>query len=374
MEIVAPVLDGALDEHVRLLDPMAFDVCLPAVWEANSSGDVVALVGMLRAALRVVESAAAMSLPESIAVMRDLGILMGSVKRHGVEPVAAVPELEEWLRLIGRRSGLIPRDTIHHYIRWNPTGRRERMYTGLPMERMLMSAVRISLPRLSAAVDVCASLNDADPGDLAFALAANELAALVGAMEDSIDTVIANVTPEFFARTMRPYFEEIRVGDESYLGPAAAHVPLSLVDLLVWASDHGNDEYQDFVSHSAPYALGQWRPLYRDWQRVPSLVSRVVGVLERHPRREMSFATYASAEALCRTMRSLMVFRGKHLTIARKAYAADVGLYELGSGGGSIAMLESVTNLAKDMTSMVRRCVSGKRQERAHGEETSCES
>lgn len=89
--------------------------------------------------------------------------------------MAAVPELERWLRLIAQRSDLIPRDTIHHYIRWNPVGRRERMYTGLPMERLLISAVRISLPRLSSAVDVCAALNEADPGDFTFALAANEL-------------------------------------------------------------------------------------------------------------------------------------------------------------------------------------------------------
>ncbi|SFR28698.1 protein of unknown function [Lentzea waywayandensis] len=299
-----------------------------------------------------------MSVPETLATMRDLGILLGSIKRNGTEPLSEFSELEAVLRLIAQRSGLIPRDTIHHYIRWNPMGRRERMYTGLPMERLLMAAVRISLPRLSDAVDLCAVLDSAEPGDLTFALATNELAALVGSMEDSIDTVLANVTPEFFAKTMRPFFEEIRVGDEVYLGPAAAHVPLSIVDLLVWACDRGGDEYLEFADDSVVYGLQHWKPLHGKWRRTKSLVTRVTDELQRCSAEEaLPLAMYASAEALCRTVRSLMVFRGKHLTIAKKAYATDVGLYELGSGGGSVAMLEAITNSTRAISTLLRRSV-----------------
>ncbi|WSM18722.1 DUF1864 family protein (plasmid) [Streptomyces sp. NBC_01717] len=61
--------------------------------------------------------------------MNPLPLLVGSVKRHGVEPVDAVPELEAPLLEFGARTSMIPRDTVHHYIGWNPTGSRERMYT-----------------------------------------------------------------------------------------------------------------------------------------------------------------------------------------------------------------------------------------------------
>ncbi|PKW17974.1 monodechloroaminopyrrolnitrin synthase PrnB family protein [Saccharopolyspora spinosa] len=342
------------DEHIRHLDPLDFDIRLPSLWEANAAGDVRALLAILNDILPSLETTKAMSLPESVATIRDLGIVMGSVKRHGVEPVVAIPELEAPLRAIGERTGMIPRDTIHHYIRWNPTGRRERMYTGEPMEKLLMASVRISLPRLSAAVDVCTALHTAEAGDLDFALAANELAALVGAMEDSIDTVIADVTPEFFARTIRPYFEDIRIGEDTFLGPAAAHVPLALVDLLLWASDHSDSEYLKFVHESAIYGLEHWRPLYQEWGNAPSLAARVIGALERGPKGEVPLAMHASVEALCRTLRSLMVFRGKHLTVARKAYADEVRLYELGSGGGSIGLLTNITSLVKGMWHMLR--------------------
>jgi len=349
---------GFSDEHVRTLDPIHFDRLLATVWQANAAGDVQALLSLTRLIVPPVADVERMSTPETLATMRDLGILLGSIKRNGAEPVSEISSLEEVLRLLAQRSGLIPRDTIHHYIRWNPTGRRERMYTGLPMERLLMAAVRISLPRLSDAVDLCAVLDSADPGDLAFALAANELAALVGSLEDSIDTVLASVTPEFFARTMRPFFEEIRVGDETYLGPAAAHVPLSVVDLLVWACDHGGDEYLEFADDSVVYGLQHWKPLHGKWRRTRSLVTRVTEELRGCSTEEMlPLGMYASAEALCRTMRSLMVFRGKHLTIARKAYAADVGLYELGSGGGSVAMLEAITDATRAISTLLRRSV-----------------
>jgi hypothetical protein len=349
---------GCTDEHVRALDPIRFDRLLPTVWKANAAGDVRTLLWMTREVLPSMADVERMSVAETLATMRDLGILLGSIKRNGAEPVLEVSALEGVLRLIARRSGLIPRDTIHHYIRWNPTGRRERMYTGLPMERLLMAAVRISLPRLSDAVDQCAVLDSADPGDLAFALAANELAALVGCIEDSIDMVLASVTPEFFAGTMRPYFEEIRVGKEVYLGPAAAHVPLSVVDLLVWACDHSGDEYLEFADDSIVYGLARWKPLHGRWRRTRSLVTRVTEELERRTVEEkLSLGMYASAEALCRTMRSLMVFRGKHLTIAKKAYAADIGLYDLGSGGGSVAMLEAITDTTRAMSTLLRRSI-----------------
>lgn len=346
------------DAHVRDLDPIRFDPLLPAVWQANAAGDVRALLSLTQEIIPPMADVERMSVPETLATMRDLGILLGSIKRNGAEPLYEISVLEEVLRRLAQRSGLIPRDTIHHYIRWNPTGRRERMYTGLPMERVLMAAVRISLPRLSDAVDLCVVLDSADPGDLAFALAANEIAALVGSMEDSIDTVLASVTPEFFAKTMRPFFEEIRVGDEVYLGPAAAHVPLSIVDLLVWACDHGGDEYLEFADDSVVYGLKRWRPLHGKWRRTTSLVTRVTEDLKEYSTdKTLPLGMYASAEALCRTMRSLTVFRGKHLTIARKAYAADVGLYELGSGGGSVAMLESITDATRAISTLLRRSV-----------------
>jgi hypothetical protein len=50
---------------------------------------------------------------------------------------------------------------------------------------------------------VCERLPFLDPHQVEFAGVVNELVALIRSLEDAIDIVIANVTPEFFARTMR---------------------------------------------------------------------------------------------------------------------------------------------------------------------------
>lgn len=356
---------GVDDEYVRGLDPLGADRAMFSLRAMNAAADLPRLIVALRALLPSVERANAYSLPECLAAMRDIGMFLGSIKRRGCEPVEVAPGLEEVLVTLACRTGMIPRDTVHHYIRWNPRGSRERMYTGDRMEHLLMLSVRNSLPSVMVAIGLCRRLAELEPDDLRFTALANELVGSLRAMEDAIDTVLANVSPEFFALTMRPYFEEIRVAGRTYLGPAAAHVPLSLVDLKLWASDNSTDEHREFLRESVHYGVPQWRELYRDWPREPSLVTRLLGAGRRSEQDgELPADLAASAEALCRALRSLVVFRGKHLSIARKAYAEDVRLYPLGSGGGSIDLLEQIVALTKDNSETLRRSVMQRRPKR----------
>lgn len=331
-------------DYIQGIDPLDADPVMPRLRSMNDAADVPGLVSTLRKLLPAAAEIGRFSLPECLAAMRDLGLVAGSVKRHGREPVEVVPNLTEILLGLAARSGMIPRDTVYHYIRWNPQGARERMYTGHPMERLLMSSVRMCLPNLLAAVELCRELSDLDPGEIDFTLRANDLVVLLRSTEDAIDTTLANVSPEFFAVTLRPYFEKIRVGDEAYLGPAAAHLPLSLIDLKLWASDNGGLEYDRFWVESARYGLPGWRRLYRSWSGEESLVTRLVAALRTRPE---STGLLASAEALSRALRSLVVFRGKHLSIARKAYADEIRHSPLGSGGGSLDLLAEILALTK---------------------------
>ncbi|SDN04727.1 monodechloroaminopyrrolnitrin synthase PrnB family protein [Allokutzneria albata] len=355
---------GLDDDRVAALDPLGMDEMLRDLWRMNATGDLRGLIGMLSDLVRLARETADRPLPESLAVMRDLGILLGSVKRHGAEPTKVVPGLEDVLLDLGGRTGMVPRDTIHHYITWNPTGHRERTYTGDRMETMLLSSVRFSLPQLSAAVDVCRRLTSTDLGSLDFVLAANELVSRLRPLEDALDTVTANVTPEFFARTLRPYYEEIRVDGARYLGPAAAHVPLAMVDLLLWASDHGDAAYEEFWRESAQYGLPGWPELTEKWAASPSLVTQLKTAAVFMPRGDFAQNLRASAEALARALHALVVFRAKHLAIARQAYAEENRLYELGSGGGTVQMLEQVIAFTRENATMVRSAFVGGRGRR----------
>ena len=47
------------------------------------------------------------------------------------------------------------------------------------------------------------------------------------------------------------------------------------------------------------------------------------------------------------------MFRGKHLTIARRAYREEIRLYPVGSGGGSVELLTRILDLTRAAAAQV---------------------
>src|SRR5260370_32751956 len=121
-----------------------------------------------------------------------------------------------------------------------------------------------------------------------FAAVLEALDEQVGFFVQAITAVVQKVTPEFFAQVIRSYFEEVTIDGIDYLGPAAAFVPLFLVDLSVWASDHGDPLYNTFLHEAAQYTLPQWRTLVPVWEQKPSLVTKVSAALAAVPPEEAS--------------------------------------------------------------------------------------
>ncbi|MDJ1137543.1 monodechloroaminopyrrolnitrin synthase PrnB family protein [Streptomyces iconiensis] len=336
------------------MDPLRADGACQALRTWNGTADIAAMAAALRTLVPALPEAGAYSADEALAAMRDLGIFLGSLKRHGTEPLSLVPEALPVLTELGRRTGMVPRDTVHHYCTWNPVGERRRMYTGDAQEAHLQDSVRMVFPSLRDGLEKGSSLSETDPLDPKFALLMDELAALLECMVESITMVIDRVSPHWFARELRPYFEEITVGGRVLLGPAAAQVPLWLLDQVVWASDHAEPEYAEFLRESVPYSLPRWRAFYGHWSVVPSVVSRLVQCYGddpeaaelRHPQLRLS------AEALIRMLRVVIVFRGRHLGIARQAYESEVRLYPVGSGGAGVDLLRQILDLTRQTARM----------------------
>jgi hypothetical protein len=159
------------------------------------------------------------------------------------------------------------------------------------------------------------------------------------------------VSPEFFARSLRPYFQAVLVDGQAYFGPAASHVPLFLVDLVLWAADRGTPDYAEFQREVVPYLIPAWRGLPPRWAGLPSVVSRLAAAL-REP--APSPAVRAAAPACAEVLRALIEFRGKHVVFARKAYDPDTGLYPNGSGGGTIDLLATILELTRANRDLVR--------------------
>ncbi|MEU9010575.1 monodechloroaminopyrrolnitrin synthase PrnB family protein [Streptomyces sp. NPDC048479] len=361
-DLVAPGLDLRGEPRyriaeIRAADPLGADALLAALPTMNAAADVPALTVALRTLVPDPDRVAALGVTDALAAMRDLGILLGSLKRHGTEPVAAVPEVLPVLEELGRRTDMVPRDTVHHYTTWNPLGPRQRMYTGDRMEGNLQDAVRMVFPSLVAALDTCAELARLEPYEPGFALALDRMAQHVQSMVDSIDFTVANVSPVFFAQKMRSYFEEIDVAGHEYLGPAAAQVPLWLVDLTLWQCDRSNPAYDEFLRESVQYSLPSWRDHYARHQGGTSAVSKLSAAISWEAVDRLPPQLAASAVSLTRVLRILKTFRARHMTVARKAYSDEVRLYEMGSGGAPIALLRSVLDLTRDNETLVRRSV-----------------
>jgi hypothetical protein len=350
-------LGAGTEDVVALLDPLGCDAACHRVPAMNDRADVGALVHAVRDILPTADDLGRFSWQECLAAMRDIGLFLGSIKRHGTEPVVAVPRLEPVLLGLARRTDMIARDTIHHYAQWNPTGVRQRMYTGQPAETILIDAVRTVLPPLSDAIEICGSLFERSPWEPEFAPLLAQLAGRIQYFTRSIADVVEHVTPEFFARVMRPYFEEITVSGEILLGPAAANIPLFLIDLAVWASDHGDPGYTRFMTESVRHTLPQWRTLLPLWSGRPSLVTRVTTTIRTHPVASPDTPLREATVALRATLQHLLTFRGRHIAIARRAYEEGVGLYPTGSGGEDISLLRSILDLTRQNRAVVGNAI-----------------
>lgn len=341
---------------IQVSDPLEADQLLTQLPVMNENKDLAAVITLLRTlsgqALRL--SARGLPAPvQGMAMMRDLGIVLGSVKRHGQEPLDIVPELTPLLVALGKQVDLVPRDTVQHYTSWNPQGERRRTYTTDEQEAWLQDAVRRVFPELSASLAITETLLLLDPRDARFAPTAVQLTGTVQPMLETIDTVTARVSPIFFAQDLRPYFEEITVDGAEYLGPAAAQVPLWLVDLCLWASDRNGTAYSAFLDDSLPYALPDWRAFHESHRNRPSLVTQISQLLGGEDTSTPS-ALQDSAVALRELLRVLKTFRGRHLGIAKKAYDEEVRLYETGSGGAPVALLKEIIDLTRANESLLR--------------------
>ncbi|MEU4625440.1 monodechloroaminopyrrolnitrin synthase PrnB family protein [Actinoplanes sp. NPDC023801] len=345
----SPTIDyerPALTAEVQAADPLHADPVIATVPALNNKGDVAGLIAAMRAIAPMAGTVAGWGPVECLAAMRDLGLIIGSVKRHGPEPLNLAPELVPVLQLLGERTDMVPRDTILHYTVWNPAGPRQRMYTDDQQEGHLQESVRIVFPDLQKALGRLEGLSDLAPADALFAVHLGEVAELLQPTVESMALVSRHVTPAFFAHGLRPYLEAARIDGVDYFGPAAAQLPMWLVDKALWANDHNDTEYEEFLLNLVPYSLPRWRRMHANLAGGPSLAGRVVAAFGPDPERA-PIAVRNSAAALVRALRVVVMFRGRHLGIARQVYELD-DTYTEGSGGGSVDLLRQILNLTKE--------------------------
>ena len=339
VRLLAEHIDGG---QIARLDPLGADGFMSRLPEINRAGDVDALAEFLT---DVASTDGVMDLGayEARAAMRDVGMVLGSIRRHGQQPCEVVPQIESVLIAWGRTTELVPRDTVVHYGAWNPAGVRERMYTGDPQESALIDSVRQAAD-LIPAMAIWVATAHARRWGTPESIAALELGA--GHFDTycaNFEMVRANVTPEFFAKHLRPYFEPITVEGRTLNGPAAAFLPLYLVDELVWGESQG--AHAEMIDDAVQYGPPLWGGLVHELRRHTPMSSMLIADLDRagHPdalEREAQIATHI--------INRLVQFRGRHSALAERAYNASITDFQHGSGGYSPDILRQITRATID--------------------------
>lgn len=342
-EIVSNLLIES--ERIKSLDPLAFDQKLKTLHLLNKSRDVKEITHFLYASLPSPDVLETYSYEDSIAVMRDLGIFIGILKRFGVEPVEVIPELEYVLLVLMVKTNLPPRDTVMHYTLWNPDGERMRTYSEWPDERALIVSVKIAIEDLLNGIVGLEELSQMDSTDTLFTGKCSEIRGKIEAMVNGIVYAKKNVSPEIFYNELRFYFDPIKVDyNKPYLGPGAVEMPMFVFDHLLWSCDLKDPVYTHFKEGYLPYNLPFVRKIYLDFNQKPSLLTRVLVNLKAQPTKENCRAAKSIMD-LCVVLKS---FRMPHKKMAEAAYAISPGAekhHEIGSGGYSTDILQHIINI-----------------------------
>lgn len=334
--------------EVTVLDPLKFDNSLAEVHKLNRIRDSHGLTKLLYHHLPTPDQLDEFDYNESLAAMRDLGILIGSLKRHGIEPVDAVPELEYVLLVLMVKTGLPPRDTLIHYTVWNPVGDRIRTYTGLEDEKFLIESVRIAYPTLLEAIALLDMVYNTDVEETSFVNYCQTIRQKLEGMVQGVVLAKRRVSPQLFADELRFYYDSIKVDyDKQYLGPGAVEMPMFVADHIIWSCDCTDATYTAFKEGYLAYNLEAMRSIYHKYGNKESLVNKVERSLMTKP----SLAVHKAGAALLDIITVLKSFRMPHKKLAESAYAhQDNHHKQEGSGGYSVDILTHIINLQHQKT------------------------
>lgn len=331
-----------IDQDVASLDPLEADpifVSLPA-W--NRAGDAESIALALASITPSRERVAMMTIPESIAALRDIGMLASSLMRHGVDFRTAAPDLEPRLVELGEKVDMVPRDTVYHYGAWNPAGSRERSFTGDPAESSLIAAARTAAPAIEEAIELLLATAELPLESAAFAEGCQRAARRLAQLLCSIGKAKREIPPIFFAQTLRPYFADLTIGGVTYAGASAAPISVCVVDHIVWSSDCRDRRFAAFQAEQLRYNLPRWRRLYTTTLGEPSLTTRLLAAAA-----DGDPAIGESIAAVLEILQVLLVFRGRHRYVAMRAYDEKIRLFEVGSGGHGPSTLTHLFSLTR---------------------------
>lgn len=330
------------DAKIASLDPLNINDLIKNLPEINRKRDVNSLISLLYSNIPFPDSLENFDFNEAIAVMRDIGFFIGSIKRHNIEPVEAIPELDYILDVLSVKTDLPPRDTLMHYTIWNPEGENSRCYTHYKDESNLISSIRNSYRPLVKAIYIILQLHntalESEDFEYLCQQAANEFQKVI----EAIVLAKKDVSAEVFAKELRFYFDPIFIHGKNLIGPGAVEMPMFVYDHLLWSSDIKEENYVKFKSTYLPFCEHEVREVFYNFLDKQSLLSKTCQALYSSNDKKV----LQSAKALFKLCRLQISFRMPHKKIAESAYRhQEEGLKKQGSGGYTPEVLSDILDL-----------------------------
>jgi|SRR3989344_803527 len=310
------------------------------VAQMNISKDARGLLKLAETSVAtLVGKEADLTVEEKWAVIRDCGILIGSLIRNGVNPIVEVNGLGRLSSNIGNETRMPPYHTVFHYTTVNPRGERERSFTGSGQEKIFIEQVRIGTDSFMESANQLFPVFTGDVG-LETQEAIDRIAMASISLNIGIATVprvMKEVGAEYFARVMRPFFNQMEIGGEVYDAPGGAQMPLLAVDHVLWASDTAESDYVLFREKNLKYLPPFIRENILKTLGWPSIKSKVdSGGLMNNP----------VGKSLDQIITRLLSFRKAHEKLARDSFAyrsSDA----LGSGGATPDLLQDLSRITR---------------------------
>jgi hypothetical protein len=307
------------------------------------------ITALFRRILPSIETVQEADFYDKMAIMRDVGMFLGSLKRHNIEPLSVVPEAEPILLQIANDTDMPPRDTLLHYSVWNPADANMRLYTTSFREAEIVKSLQLSIPALEKALHIFDTLYNTHLTNINFAKMCEEITNELEFLIDAIVTVYRKVPPLYFLEDLRPFYEPIMIAGKAYSGPGAVEIPLFLVDHALWACDNTRAEYIEMKERGLPNVLPHWRAMYFNLKGQPSITTTVINTLESTQYEpETAAIVRKNIIALDKIFTQLISFRLPHLKIADISYGNNNPKFGKDQKGFGKSILTIILELMKE--------------------------
>lgn len=331
-------------EHIAVsqLDPLHCDSDMAELPAWNKERNINAIAA---AAMRIAPSLSSiqgMTEQEARAALRDLGMLLVSIKRHGTEPETIIPAIVPPLLALGVQSQMVPRETIMHYSAWNPDGERQRCFTHLRDEVKIIQGTKMAIPGLERAIFALTELYHCPPDSPDFTAYADLVYTNINAMVKAIVFSIVNVNPRVFAADLRPYYDPFTINGIEYMGAGAVQLPLFVFDHLLWSSDCSDSTLLTFHEENIHYCIPAFRELFFHFKGKPSLAQTLCCIVQSDSSRSADIRQ--SVQAVLGIFDTLIRFRTPHKSLAYRAFSHREDT-AVGSGGYRPSILDHILEL-----------------------------